>query len=66
MIVTSGVLWGSRKTIFRRFWLGGRGRDNQIREIGQKYLIFKGIYRENYKNDYFFFVTLFSTLKTIS
>ena len=24
MIVTSGVLWGSRKTILRMFWLGGR------------------------------------------
>ena len=47
-------IMGIKKNIFRRFWLGGRGRDNQIREIGQKYLIFKGIYRENYKNGYFF------------
>ena len=59
MIVTSGVLWGSRKTLFRRFRCEGRGRDNHFGEIGQKYPILKGIYRENHKNDYFFFVTLF-------
>ena len=58
MIVTSGVLWGSRKTLFRRFRCEGRGRDNHFREIGPKYPIFKGIYRENHKNDYCFFVTL--------
>ena len=58
MIVTSGVLWGSRKTLFRRFRCEGKGRDNHFREIGLKYPIFKGIYSENHKNDYCFFVTL--------
>jgi len=58
MIVTSGVLWGSRKNILRWFWLGGRERENHFREIGQKYPIFKGIFRENHKNYYFFFGTL--------
>ena len=55
----SGVLWGSRKTLFRRVMFEERGHDNHFREIGQKYPISKGIYRENHKNDYFFFVTLF-------
>ena len=39
-----------------------KGWDNHFREIGQKYPIFKGIYRENHKN-YFFFVTLIFTQK---
>ena len=42
MIVTSGVLWGSRKTSFRRSRWEGRGRDNHFREIGLKYPFLKG------------------------
>ena len=66
MIVTSVVLWGSRKTIFRKIWQGGRGRENHFREIGQKYPICKGIYRENHKNDYFFIFTQILIKKTFS
>ena len=47
IIVTSEILWGSRKNLFRKFWQGGRGRENHFREIGQKYPIFKGIYFVN-------------------
>ena len=65
MIATSGVSWGWIKTIYRTLYLLGRQRDYEFREIGLSGPFYKGKYRENGQNRYFFFGMLINTKKTV-
>ena len=65
MIATSGVSWGWIKTIYRTLYLLGRQRDYEFREIGLSGPFYKGKYRENGQNHYFFFGKLIITKKTV-
>ena len=65
MIATSGVSWGWIKTIYRTLYLLGRQRDYEFREIGLSRPFYKGKYRENGQNRYFFFGMLINTKKTV-
>ena len=65
MIATSGVSWGSIKTIYWTLYSTGRRPVHEFREIRLSGPFYKGKYRENGQNRYFFFAMLIYTKKTV-